>query len=306
VHLVWAPLGTGPLRRFLESYDRYAAGVEHRLLILLNGFGRDQDLAPWRQCLESVTHETLMVQGPALDLDAYMQAVDRVPAAYYCFLNSHSVILQERWLELMMSVAAAPSVGAVGASGSWGSQYSHMRYDVGLGGPYRKVFPGREITREVFSRLSREEVSPASAVGAWTLALATIRTLTTYAIAFPPFPAPHLRSNCLLVHRDTWLGSVRTVPSDKFSAYRVENGRRGITSRLRRMGLRPMVAGRDGRAFGAAEWPESRTFWQGHQENLLIEDNQTRAYAEGDSQMRRVLSAYAWGTRADPSVSDPN
>lgn len=47
-------------------------------------------------------------------------------------------------------------------------------------------------------------------------------------------------------------------------------------------------------------WPSGRIFWQGAPENMLVEDNRTRAYLDADAQRRRVLSGYAWGPQADP------
>jgi hypothetical protein len=50
------------------------------------------------------------------------------------------------------------------------------------------------------------------------------------------------------------------------------------------------------------QWPLSRTLWQGDQENLLIADNQTRSYAAGGLDRRRLLSGFAWGPQANPSL----
>jgi hypothetical protein len=118
-------------------------------------------------------------------------------------------------------------------------------------------------------------------------------------VQFADFPSPHLRTNALLVDRERWLDVCRPSPRDKLAAHRLESGRRGITARLTAMGLRVVVVGRDGRAYERSQWPDSRTFWQSSQENLLVADNQTRAYADGDAQRRRVLSGYAWGFQAN-------
>jgi hypothetical protein len=48
-------------------------------------------------------------------------------------------------------------------------------------------------------------------------------------------------------------------------------------------------------------WPSTRTFSQGGQGNLLVEDNHTRAHLDADALMPRVLSGYAWGPEADPA-----
>jgi hypothetical protein len=62
------------------------------------------------------------------------------------------------------------------------------------------------------------------------------------------------------------------------------------------------VAGADGRAYEAQHWPEARTFWISLQENLLVADNQTRAYAEGSDAARERLAYFAWRRRPDGSA----
>jgi hypothetical protein len=124
IHLVWAPLGAEPLARFCESYGRHPAAVGHRLLILLNGFRDGQDLSPWRRALDHVAHEELRLVDPVLDLAAYRQAVELVPAERYCFVNSYSVILRDDWLAMLDRHLRAPGVGIVGSSGSLESAYS--------------------------------------------------------------------------------------------------------------------------------------------------------------------------------------
>jgi hypothetical protein len=82
-HLVWEPLGTEPLHRFLQSYSRYSAGVEHRPVILFDGFRPDQDLTPWRRALEHVAHEELSIASPMRDPAAYREAAKLVPTGRY-------------------------------------------------------------------------------------------------------------------------------------------------------------------------------------------------------------------------------
>ena len=67
------------------------------------------------------------------------------------------------------------------------------------------------------------------------------------------------------------------------------------------MGMRTLVVARDGAFYDHPEWPVSRTFWQGDQQGLLVADNQTRSYANGSYDRRRLLSAFAWGPEAAPT-----
>jgi hypothetical protein len=300
VHLVWAPLGPDVVTRFSESYRRHRAGIEHRLLVIFNGFDLGQDLAPWRRALGDLKYQEFRTETPVLDIAGYRQVVERVPAARYCFLNSYSVIRADGWLGLMQSIANDSSIGAVGATGSWASQSSYLRFELALGGPYRQVFADRVRAIRTLASLSPDVPHPEPAPHPLWGALVGGRALLKAAARFAAFPSPHLRSNCFLIDRDIWLRVCSRAPNDKRGAYQFESGRRGLTARLRAMGLNVLVAGRDGRAYESREWPDSRTFWQGSQENLLVEDNQTRSYEEGDAEVRHALSSFAWGRHADP------
>jgi hypothetical protein len=61
------------------------------------------------------------------------------------------------------------------------------------------------------------------------------------------------------------------------------------------------VVARDGACYNHPDWSASATFWQGDQQNLLVADNQTRSYANGGLDRRRLLAAFAWGPDAAPS-----
>jgi hypothetical protein len=91
----------------------------------------------------------------------------------------------------------------------------------------------------------------------------------------------------------------------KTDVYRLESGRESLTAQIRDMGLAAFVVGRDGCAYARDQWPASRTFWQGAQENLLIADNRTEDYQLGDTEARAALSRYAWGQDADPRPASP-
>jgi hypothetical protein len=177
-----------------------------------------------------------------------------------------------------------------------------MRYSLGLGGPYAQVFGDRESTQSVFAGLTASGEEPERPPSATRRRLDFAATVARQALGFAPFPSAHVRTNGLLIERETWLRACRTVPKDKLAAHRLESGRHGVTARLRASGLDVLVVGRDGRSYASKEWPASRTFWQGEQENLLIGDNQTWSYRVGDALRRRVLSGYAWGPEADSSV----
>lgn len=300
VHLVWAPLGPGPLARFIGSYRRHAAEAEHSLMVLFNGFAAGQDRGPWLELLEGVEHEQLMLGRPMLDLAAYRAAAEQVRAQRYCFLNSYSAVLCDGWLRRLRDALEEPGAGVAGASGSWGSVSSYNRFQLGLGGPYAEVFPDRRAGVAALTEAGARHAPP-PLVQERRDRLAYPRALVHNAHGFPRFPAPHLRTNAFMIRSEV-LAAVVTGPLErKIDVYRMESGRRNLTAQITGMGLSALVAGRDGRAYTPDQWPASRTLWQGEQENLLISDNRTEDYELGSTEARTALSRYAWGDAARPA-----
>lgn len=301
VHLVREANGLQVLRRFLDSYRRHPAGTPHELVLLLKGFEGERASEPYRKLAADLSVRSLEVPDDGFDLGAYRRAALALPHDRLLLLNSFSVILADGWLEYLLRPTHDPRVGAVAASGSWGSQASHVRYSLGLGGPYSKVFADRASTQDVFAELTSGSEEPQPGRSRFVRARELATTMARQAIGFKPFPAPHVRTNGLLIERQRWLEICHPAPRDKLAAHRLESGRGGIVARLRASGLEAVVVGRDGQSYLSDAWPASFTFWQGDQENLLIADNQTFAYQVGDAHRRRVLSGYAWGGRARPA-----
>ncbi len=302
VHLVWAPLGPEPLARFVDSYRRHDAGAHHRLLVVLNGFRAGDDLTLWRRSLADLDHEELCLYRPVLDLSAYREVTERVPADRYCFVNSYTEVLADEWLGALVDGLCTPGVGIVGATGSWGSIRSYNRFALGLGGPYSRVFADRRRTMATLDAVAKSSQDPLPdrrppvKVPVLSYALA----LLGQAAGFAQFPARHVRTSGFMMDREVF--SKLRVPAQrtKNDTYRLESGQHSITAQVEAFGLEARVVGRDGVAYGPPDWHASRTFWQENQENLLILDKQTANYAQGDEATRDALSRYAWGAHAAP------
>lgn len=299
VHLVWGPLGDAPLRRFLASYQAHDAGAEHELVVLLNGVDRAQR-GVLLEALGGTEHRLLQTEEPIQDLAAYAWVGSRLEHERLCFLNSYSTIRAQGWLGKLDRALDRPRAGLVGASGSWGSIRSYLRFSLGLGGPYAKVFEDRRATIATLEAIAegRETATPKQRrIPVLTYGAAVLEQ----AHGFTPFPTYHVRTTGFMLDRELFV-SLRTAPVErKNDAYRLESGRRSISAQVARRGLDLLVVARDGRSFGAEDWAASRTFWQGAQEDLMIADNQTASYEQGDERVRDVLARYAWGRLADPA-----
>lgn len=321
VHLVWGPLGPGPLRRFLASYRQFAPGAEHDLVLLLNNVD-DARRTELMGELDGIDHRVVELASPVQDLAAYVQAAERLEHERMCFLNSYSEILADDWLGKLDRALDQPDVGLVGATGSWASMHSAVLSAFMLPNPYRGLLPRRRIVREHTHAIELElqrnrvdagvpgdpgvrggpgELPPRSLSSSVVKTLRAMRPMPAQLLRYEPFPAYHVRTNAFMLDRATFAElDLRPIVS-KEDAYLLESSRESFTSQLRRLGRRTLVVARDGCFYDHPQWPASRTLWQGDQEGLLVADNQTRTYTNGDLQRRRILSTFAWGPQARPT-----
>jgi hypothetical protein len=277
--------GVSAARAFFDSYRDYRAGCDHELVILMKGWdgieGRDEAMAMARR--ESAAVIDLPDDG--YDWGAYIRAAGKLPHDWFCFLNTYSRILAPDWLAKLRRSAEMPGVAAAGASGSFGTALPSL----GL------------VTARFQDVRQRRGVALATAaaiqcVAGYPNGIAQLRPL------FCEMPNPHLRSNAFLVRRADFLAfaAATRIPESKKEALVLENGRESLTSFLHADGRVTVVVGADGTAYRPENWPESGTFWVPGQENLLIADNQTQAYAEAAAYRRRFLERAAWGRAFTP------
>lgn len=275
VHLVRRANGLEPVRRFLESYRRYSAGLDHDLLLLCKGFAAAAEFAEFAACeplLAECTGTRLCVPDTGFDIGAYRTAVQQTDYAEYCFLNSFSVLQAEDWLSKLHACLQQPRVGLVGATGSYESTSENLRHEI-------RSLPGSFFRRRRLRALVR---------------------LGRLWLDYPLFPNPTIRTNAFLARRDLLLQAFPRRIATKEDALRCESGRRSLTRQVLARGLATLVVGRDGRGYLPAEWPQSRTFRQLDQPNLLVADNQTERYAQAPAEEQRWLASLAWGV-APPS-----
>jgi hypothetical protein len=300
VHLVRKANGEEPFRRFLDCYRSHDSGLAHDLILLLKGFDAEDEAEHYRALAADVSSRSLSVSDEGFDVGAYLAAAQQLDHPYLCYLNSYSVIQADGWLEPLTTALTADGVGLVGATGSWGSHLEWLRYILRLGGVYAEVMgdPGR--ARALLKTVAGEDEigTVATTIHYAKRALAFMRRMRS----LESFPAHHVRTNGFAVEREVALRVHAGPQRHKLDAYCLESGRRSLTRQIERMGLRAVVVGSDGRVWERSEWHRSYTFSQGRQQNLLIADNQTKAYENGTPELRRILSQFAWGRDADPHI----
>jgi hypothetical protein len=305
VHLIRKTNGLEPFRRFLNSYRAYSPGIDHDLVLLFKGFCSKPQMDPHLELAADFSPTVTAVDDRGFDLAAYFTTAQALSYDRLCFLNSFSVILADGWLHKLASALDQTNVGLAGASGSWASQRTYLRFDLGLGGSYTEFLPPRAVTHRRLYELDRASRAPDTKCGGFIQKLSTARDATRRYAMMDPFPARHVRTNAFAVDREKLLRVKIGRQRNKMDAYLLESGRKSLTRQIEAMGLCAVVVGRDGCYYEDERWPESSTLWQGNQENLLVADNQTEAYRHGDLELRTILSSFAWGPMADPASPAP-
>lgn len=268
VHLIRKKNGIEPFRQYLTSYLNHRAGVEHDLLIIYKGFYRKSDMTSYEQLLKDVPHSHMQVADFGFDLRAYFLAAEKCNYKYFCFLNSFSIILDHEWLLKLYRHITQPDVGMAGATGCWGS-----------------VIIGRLSTNKnhpLWKKIIRRLL--------WRIVRAYQRQY------FHVFPNPYLRTNAFMMSRDNMLKIEKGIILTKTYTHKLESGKKSFTRQVINMGLKPIVLGRNGVGYEVKDWRISNTFWHGKQDNLLVSDNKTRIYSDDNSELKKILETYAWGS----------
>jgi len=281
--------GLPAVQAFLQSYRAHPAGAPHRLVVLMKGWDGIPGQDEARALAAEAGAEILDLPDDGFDWGAYFRLADVVETEFLFFLNSHSRILRDDWLALLLAQARKPGVGLVGCTGSWAS----LAPTLGL------------YWMPVLDRLRHDR--------RWWLWIA-IGLLGSPRIAvmnlrqrwrFSPFPNPHIRSNALFVRtgllRDYAKG--KGLPRAKRDAHALESGRQSLTRFVGSLGLATLVCGADGTGYPPEDWPASGTFACPGQPDLIVSDNQTRAYDDRSPRLRRDFESAIWGRFLTPDVA---
>jgi hypothetical protein len=280
VHLARHANGWEPFDRFMRSYEEHPAAIDHDLVVGVKGCPASGPPPAYLERVAPSGGRVLPLEDTGFDIGSYWATARALPYASYCFLNSFSVILDDGWLA-KMARHHVPSVGLVGASGSWEAHLSEWTRNLRAGLlllPWRTApepLPPRRLTARDKAWLVKDWLRH------WT--------------EFPPFPNPHIRTNAFLIRRDLMLDIEVGDMSNKADVLRFESGRQSLTRQIRRRDLDVLVVGQDGVGYRPDAWPQSHTFRSGDQSNLLVSDNRAEEWAALDDAGREELSIRAWG-----------
>lgn len=327
VYLARFAEGARPIAKFVESYIRHPAGIAHDLVVVRKGFpsgSTEQD-----DLLAACRPHAITISDDGFDITAYAQAAAQLPHDYVVFLNTFSEIVADDWLLHLRTALADPSIGIAGATGSYESLHSSMkRLKKGLYLTQKQFLPSparmrrafqfvrkllpREVSKRLVARIishfavaankvSDDNFSDADFEAFWVRETRNDGTYD-YLHAIPKFPNPHLRSNAFLMRRQLFLDVLPPSITTKTESYLFESGTDGLSQQVLSRGLKMVVVGRGGTIYDVEYWPESGTFRLGDQPNLLVHDNQTRAYDELNSSGKRAFADMTWNEDGSRSL----
>jgi hypothetical protein len=326
VYLARHAEGVSAFRRFARSYARHAAGIPHDLLVIYKGFTRLSDLQDARAEFRDLPHCGVELDDSGFDIGSYLQCSRDVKQDYFCFLNTHSEIAAPEWLTLLYAYAVRSGVGIVGAMGSYESlkqswqliqmfQWLYYANHLPIEEPvarYYVKFPEylhpmnpffnwkRLLPRKVLAAKHRHAQAGFAVHWAAILEQEPFKAIAP----FPNFPNPHIRSNGFMVHREQLRRFDGVAMATKDDACHFESGPDSLTARIRRDGLAAIVVGRNGEGYDVPEWPQSRTFRLGDEDNLVVTDNHGRAFLEMTRENRITHARMSWGEYLGPLPED--
>ncbi len=285
IHLVWAPLGIEPFRDFIQSYIRQPAGIDHDLIILFNGFSTDEETIEYKLLLKDVEYSSLFFKDTCFDITAYRIAASKFNHDFFCFLNSYSVLLDNDWLVKLYNYASQPTVGLVGATGSYENTY-------------RSSISGLKSSEDQTTYWRRFIFCDRSFYRRFIKAFNAIKVRLLLYYWYGPLPNYSIRTNAFMIRKKVLNRIKWGKVVSRSDNLRFESGRKSLSKQIVNMGYELLVVGRNGRAYKRDAFHKSNCFRQGEQENLLIADNRTDEYLKADSDRRLYLAALAWGDKA--------
>jgi len=249
---------------FIDSYRAIASGADHDIKIVLKGESSNKKLLGH---ISKLKINYVEIPDVGRDIYSYVLLSKLFNYKFLVFLNSHSKILQEDWLYMLINPFEKSSTGIVGATGSYASH-----------------------TSIAYENLNK------SGLG-WDL-LKKIIIFYILRLLFPKFPNPHIRTNAFAIKRDAFLSLKfnMTFLKTRLGSYAAESGYKSICNQLSAKKMDSILVGLNYQVSIMDDWRSNNIFWDGGQVKLIISDNQTRKYEKGSNSDRIFFKKIAWGT----------
>ncbi len=244
--------------RFLDSYEKHAAGYDHNLIIACKAWENiDKEYNILVKRAQKLNAKILNLPDENYDIGAYYRSAIQLHSNFIFCCNSTSEILCDNWLFLFAKhIEQNNMLRFIGASGSWQCTPTLLT----AFWADKETAAKDEITSylNIYKKLSQNE-----------------NLYTTH------FPNYHIRTTGFLIDRKLFLQYIKNKIQDlicKFIAFQIESGPESLTKYILSRGYTIGVAGKNGTFYEKEHWHQSQTFRVVNETNLIIADKQNREY----------------------------
>ena len=289
---------------FVDSYRRHPAGMDHTLYVALKGCANPEDVQKVRHIFAPVPHVLHEMPDTGFCKGSVLNVARAIQEDHICSISTTGTIETDDWLAKLYTSIQEPGAGIVGASASYQSISATMLFkgelfrrsliDPGFKRRCLKYYPFL-MERYSFKSHLRHPVYYHRRFKQQAEENAFIQA------AFPGFPNPHIRTTAYMLRRDFFTRLCSIEPKTKWDVLRLESSHIGLTRQLLREGYKAIVVGKNGTAYGIADWAQSNTFRIGNQDNLLVADKRVKMFAACDEPERLGWTWVSWGDYADLS-----
>ena len=105
--------------RFIDSYKKYDAGIEHKLYVILKGYSDLKTKHSVVKQFENISTVFIETNDLGFDIGSYLKASKILNEEKLFFLNTNSTIQTNQWLRKIYQASVRPDVGIVGCFGSY-------------------------------------------------------------------------------------------------------------------------------------------------------------------------------------------
>ncbi len=267
--------GLPAFNKFLASYEKYEAGIEHKLTILLRGFENNlEDYNKIKEICSSKNINTLDTKDVGLDFGAYLDGAKQSDADYICCLNTSCEIMCEDWLKKLYSpIEQDEKYQMVGACGCVGSCLSSVQDWRSATSKVEKIYiflKKINLFRYFFKYLFMH-----------------------YMCNFNNY---FIRTSSFLISKKAFEYYFKTynLPQSKVEAYQIEGGENSISKFVLSKNFDFCVVDKYGTKFNKYNFEKSNTFMT-LKKNYIIRDRGHDIYEHSNFLFRIYLKRICWG-----------
>ena len=279
LYIAWAGIDIKTIQTFFESYQQYNSGYPHKLVIITRDYAdKPEELKIIQDYANKFNAQIIDTPNIGQDFYAYYVGAKNTDSKYIICLNTHSKIMCDDWIKKVINTKQTyPQMEQIGYSGDWECCISLYNY-------YNNLLKQTTKTKNLKYHFNKNKYR--------LIDFFNIKDKQTS-------PNIFIRSNAFFINKQLYIDYFEKnlknkFPTDKYQAYKIENGNNCISKYVQKCGYDFCVVGRDGKAYLKSEFPESGTYRTSKQ-NYIIEDKQIRIFNSSSPKIKNILQQNSWG-----------